>query len=55
MQTKRQQSLFKVQKEKLEYYTQRKYLSKNEDEMDFFRSTKGEKNLCLADPHYNKC
>lgn len=42
------------QKEKLESYTQGKDLSKYEDEIDFFRSTKGKKNSCLPDPHYNK-
>lgn len=55
MQTKGQQNIFKVPKGKTRLLHSEEISFKKEGETDFFRSTKGEKNSCLEDPHYNKC
>lgn len=56
MQTKRQENnIFTILEGKLEYYIQRMYPSKNEGEIDLFKTIKRKNNSCLADPHYNKC
>lgn len=57
IQTKGQENIFKVPKGKTRILHSERgnIFQKNEGETDFFRSTKGEKNSCLADPYYNKC